>query len=490
MTRKQRRICIEKEGDPPTLISSNGTQNWMKLPIEMLTEIFSYLASPDILALARTNLFFFHILVKNEHLIYIWKEARKRFHPKPIPNPYFRFTEFSLISFLFDPSSCSNCGKPTRNLHFTYSLKAKACSSGCQRAWVKTKLIPAPIQVPPEELASTRAIQSWLPYFQSASNRIKFGWTIATVEINASMLDLLCKSHSWDERVFKDIPLYSKLLSQKKSTHEPFYSGELARFEPVFRAQVMALSKKRINASTSETIRLNQIGLRKYWNTLKSDGSSPLLSYPEFRKLDMAKVLQKVNTDKSGTLEFAAAMSRAKQKKKAVQKELKENEATRSHLHREMQAVLNTKRAQLAQKLGYGHNECSAMAVGLVHPSERITSWFTCTRCVEPTYPMEFHEIAEHRCRGLTRKQNREAWNPDWFQPAINVISEEKARKYMRVGLDEARNLTYNVHKFTKYARRLRQQKAYGCRHCETKDCLALFTYDGLQSHGPSNITA
>lgn len=79
----------------------------MKLPVEMLTEIFSFLASPDILAVARTNSFFFNLLVKNERFQYVWIEARKRFIPAPIPAPSMNFTEASLIAFLFDPSPCS-----------------------------------------------------------------------------------------------------------------------------------------------------------------------------------------------------------------------------------------------------------------------------------------------------------------------------------------------------------------------------------------------
>lgn len=199
---------------------------------------------------------------------------------------------------------------------------------------------------------------------------------------------------------------------------------EIKHYEPEFKSQVVALSNKRINAAVSETIRLNQIGLRRYWNKLKStDGDTPLLSYPEFRKLGMAKILEQTNTNKSGTLEFARRMSRAKQHKEAVLKELKTNEATRSHLQREMQAVLDMKRLQLAEKLGYSREECNAISGDYVHPVERITSWFSCKRCVGCSYPMAFAEVAEHRCRGLTRKENKKPWNADWFHPHQQVGS-------------------------------------------------------------------
>lgn len=101
---KRRRLEPEEnvQAEPP-----NGIEHWMKLPVEMLTEVISYLASPDILALARTNVFFFNILVKNDHFQYIWKEARQRFIPAPIPAPSLHFTEVSLIAFLFGPSPCS-----------------------------------------------------------------------------------------------------------------------------------------------------------------------------------------------------------------------------------------------------------------------------------------------------------------------------------------------------------------------------------------------
>lgn len=185
----------------------------------------------------------------------------------------------------------------------------------------------------------------------------------------------------------------------------------------------MALSKRRINTSISETTRLNQVCLRNYWNALKSSSEDPLLPYPEFRKLGIVKVLEKTNTDKSGAIEFARHMSQAKQHGKAVHLELKKNKAICSHVKREMQTVLDERRTQLAQKLGYSLDECTAISSEYVHPAERITSWFTCGRCVGVNYPMMFQEVAQHQCRGLIDRHTKEAWCADWFLPNPRVIN-------------------------------------------------------------------
>lgn len=369
-------------------------------------------------------------------------------------------------------------------------------------------------------------------------------WLSSSSRQNQRLLEILRQDNNWDEHIFRDTPLYSKLLSWKKSTREALTPQEMRRYEPEFKFQVMVLSKKRINASTSETTRLNQTCLRNYWNELNSSGEDSLLPYPDFCKLGIVKVLEKTNTDKSGAIEFARRMSQTKQHGKAVKLELKKNKAICSHIRREMQTVLDERRTQLAQVLGYTLNECTSTSSGYVHPAERITSWFTCRRCVGVSYPMEFREAARHQCRGLVGRHTKEAWCADWFlpdpraigagkeclrvlsgseatfrfsdlvnirnyflckscsvpmvlwpdemifyhcqrhdSPRFEIISEEDAQKHMRVNLDEARAVTDKVHQNTKHAKKLRHQKSYGCRHCENVERLPLFTYDGLQSH-------
>lgn len=77
-----------------------------QVPLEILAEILSYTTSPrDILALARCSQYFCHTLVQPSST-FIWKHARARCLPTPIPDPLPNFTEASYASFIFDGGEC------------------------------------------------------------------------------------------------------------------------------------------------------------------------------------------------------------------------------------------------------------------------------------------------------------------------------------------------------------------------------------------------
>ena len=102
-----KRRCVQaginvERGLPPPLINNH----FCRLPLEMLAEILSYTSSPDILALARTSRSLCTILVADPASLFIWKTARRRFSPSPIPDPTPNWTESAYIAFLFDTTAC------------------------------------------------------------------------------------------------------------------------------------------------------------------------------------------------------------------------------------------------------------------------------------------------------------------------------------------------------------------------------------------------
>ena len=77
------------------------------MPLEMVSMILSQVPSPrDILALARTSKHFFKVLVNNKETDPIWRDARARCPPCPIPNFTPNFTEASFAALLFDFKTC------------------------------------------------------------------------------------------------------------------------------------------------------------------------------------------------------------------------------------------------------------------------------------------------------------------------------------------------------------------------------------------------
>ncbi len=84
------------------------------LPLELLAEVLSYVPSTrDILAVARTSKHFCAVLSNNKATDFIWRQARARCQPQPIPDPTPDFTEASYAAFLFDSKTCEVCELPS-----------------------------------------------------------------------------------------------------------------------------------------------------------------------------------------------------------------------------------------------------------------------------------------------------------------------------------------------------------------------------------------
>ena len=80
-----------------------------RAPFDIIAEILSHKCSPrDILSLARCSKYFCNTLVQPSSAS-IWKKARARCLPTPIPDPLPNFTEASYASFLFDGGECEVC---------------------------------------------------------------------------------------------------------------------------------------------------------------------------------------------------------------------------------------------------------------------------------------------------------------------------------------------------------------------------------------------
>ncbi|KAI0090347.1 hypothetical protein BDY19DRAFT_939752 [Irpex rosettiformis] len=125
---KRHRSRREQAAKPPCYISH--------LPVEILAEILGYVRIQDILAMARASKYYCAALVTNPASMYIWKEARARFTPKPIPDPTPNFTEPSYAAFLFDEGICEVCRTRTKGPFVSYSLRLHLCKRhSCRTTW-------------------------------------------------------------------------------------------------------------------------------------------------------------------------------------------------------------------------------------------------------------------------------------------------------------------------------------------------------------------
>ncbi|KAF8525041.1 hypothetical protein BU17DRAFT_83947 [Hysterangium stoloniferum] len=469
----------------PVSGKGNGVDDFAKLPLEMLAEILSYTSSPDILSLARTSRFFLDVLVINPWSLIIWKKARERFQPSPIPDPLPNWTETSYIAFLFDRVPCEMCGKMTKLPPYSYALRARLCDKhGCHVRWVSQLIGALETGHGLSVIDYSRAIQTWMPYHDhcelySFSRRMlrtyltaafsshtpPDDWEVALRRHKDAILDLdrfqrldqeyakkarqlpiimefhkkieswstkvrvwqveinlenkkLLKSkalaNGWDLQDVQQTQLYEALMKTHDDMGERLTEEAYFRVQYEFREQVAQCRKNRIRALIDNTTRLNRKDLQRYWNSLKTSKKGPLPAYAQFRRLNMARILELKNTDEKALL---------KKEKESVRHELRHNAHTRDHLTREINAWLNDQRAKLSDKMGHSYAEL-VVAGGYQHPVERINAWFICTRCKKETDPMDFERVCGHRCRGLTDVEKAQgAWDVAWFEVDTKAIA-------------------------------------------------------------------
>ncbi|KAF8584838.1 hypothetical protein K439DRAFT_1660588 [Ramaria rubella] len=487
MARVHKRQRLHTDG-PEENLSTNGVNCFPKLPLEMLAEILSYTTSPDILALSRTSRLLCATLATNPSALFIWKDARRRFQPSPIPDPAPNWTESSYIAFLFDPAPC----EVTRHVKESYGALRIPSFYVRASATCGLELIPTTGIFRPGMAAHVAAVQSWLPcheenlsvnglmykmykksdwetalqqhkhsvndphvysciqqeyakkalrlplIMQYAEALRSWGekyelWRSDIYYHNITFLRKKAKAENWNLQDFGNTPLFRSLRKRANACGEKLTDEDYNLLHDEFKAQVANFHQIRVRRLTEDAARANREEIRKYWNRLNTVGKRPIPSYSEFRRLDMVRTLVKKNTD--GATVF-------QQKKESVRDELRTNQATTEHIEQQINAWLINNKNRLSKKLGYDHPEL-AEASAFLHPVDRVTAWFRCKRCnrvgkkAEQNKSLTFADLCAHRCLAVTKKEKvKGEWNVDWFEPDEKAI--DAAKKLVHVcNLDE-----------------------------------------------------
>ena len=120
---------IRVESPTPHAISVASPNGFVHLPLEVLSEILSHLnTTKDILSVTRTCKFLCNTLLEksNEN---IWRKARQRALPLPIPDQQGLLSEVVYASFLFDGGPCEACGKELGQPYASFALRLRLCQN-------------------------------------------------------------------------------------------------------------------------------------------------------------------------------------------------------------------------------------------------------------------------------------------------------------------------------------------------------------------------
>ncbi|RDX44438.1 hypothetical protein OH76DRAFT_1421421 [Lentinus brumalis] len=447
------------------------------LPLELLAEVLSYLPSPrDILAIARTSKHFCAVLANNKATDFIWRQARARCQPQPIPDPTPDFTEASYAAFLFDSKTCEVCQKRTKEMYHSFALRASEVL-GELAMWNIMSLqdlrsATALHRVTPQEEVEYPEFVHWLPQLERRNvydmgvkvreddwlqavdeykkvhhlgeeavaayvkekqaladlmpakrdlciQLIRWGRSYEArrkevLRLNHAKATSLAQLQGWQPRDLLQAPSYRLLHHSRNRSLEPVTDEDIYAIRGLLDAEIAAHRERKLHREQekAQQIRLKQV--RSEWDHMHTRElpAHVLPNLQEFRKLSVVKIYE---AGPSGSEQHTL-------RDPFVSSVLAEN----------LEQWREAARAGLAAVLGFpGWKNLSRRRL---HPVDRLTARFRCTRCdaaassgskkVPEDGGMDFARACEHVCTHLPKKRrNKEKWSADRFVPDQRVLS-------------------------------------------------------------------
>ncbi|KAI0716520.1 hypothetical protein C8Q76DRAFT_724657 [Earliella scabrosa] len=445
------------------------------MPLEMVSMILSHVPSPrDILALARTSKHFFKVLVNNKETDPIWRDARARCPPCPIPNFTPNFTEASFASLLFDFKTCEVCQKRTKEMYHSFALRARICDKPtCLNTWRAEALYAVTPQdvveypdflqwVPRMErtdghygntqrtlvrkeewlqaindfkkarLLGDQAVADWVAEKQAIADRMPaltefyrelVQWSMRYEERrnvirqrNLEMTATIAKENHWSTRALLRTPSYNTLHDARNRSLEAVTPDDFEEIREAVAREVVAHEERDIARETDRKQRARLDQVRSTLSTMKAknDPTPVLPNLSEFRKLPVVKI-------------FEAGPSGA-------EKRTMKDPFVASVLEENLKQWREAAKAALAGVLGFPG--WKMMSRRKLHPVDRLTARFRCKRCDKAALGknkpddggMDFARVCEHVCQHLPKKRaSSEKWSAERFeldQRVIDAISQ------------------------------------------------------------------
>ncbi|CAL1699573.1 unnamed protein product [Somion occarium] len=435
-----------------------------RMPLEILAEILSYTCSPrDVLALARCNKFFCHTLVQPSSA-FIWKHARARCKPSPIPDPTPNYTEAAYASLIFDGGECEVCGNKTSDMLISFNIRLRLCSKGsCKEKWRST--YSQTIKTTTVHHRYHPLVQ-WMPAIEdrafthqalvsSSMFRLK-DWQNAVDEYNKALLspdttaiyihekevlarrlpDIIAHGlnlvawrrqresrlveiegtnmqrskeiaarNGWNLWNMRQSPIFDSLFRARSRSLETITNQDIEFIRPTLESQIIEMADRAQRRQAEDNTRKRREAVEHAYARLKS--MHPQQAFPalaEFRKLPTAQLVQK------GTGPMSA-------------EDLKESPLIYM-LSQDLEQWRSAAKEGLSSVLGYpGWRHASSLKL---HPVERMTARFKCKLCEGKkadeahwkSYGLDFKAACEHRCEHLSAKQKDKAvFKADDFLP-------------------------------------------------------------------------
>ncbi|KAH8120450.1 hypothetical protein DFH11DRAFT_1739563 [Phellopilus nigrolimitatus] len=487
------------------------------LPFELLDEILSRTSPKEVLALARCSRYFCNTLV-NESAARIWKASRASCVPR-LPDPTPNFTESAYAAYIFDGGSCENCKKHTDNYYKSFSLRLRLCDNNqCLADWKRENALHAGSEV------DHIAVMQWLPCSEDAwgssilrmmnsyYRKTQFCQALEEYKQVASRKDgqqlyyiihhadearkkevmdlsgklvnwvsqrnrivtqvkqqnlhsarLVAEKEGWETSDLKNAPSCAALLRHKNRAIEAATNLDFKLIKPAVEIEIAKIIEKRKRAADEESYRKRREAVALDFHRLKSSGiegyASVLPTLQVFREQLIIKALQ---------------TNRQKDPKDVTEK-LKDP-TVKSMIGDNLAAWREKARNDFSTILGFENYQ--AISDRKLHPVERLTARFLCTKCVCSTIKdhevpsLDFKAACGHSCPHLNKKQrSKEKWSAGYFVPDSKAIK-------VTMDLFTQQNISVEERSSTGAS------SSFGDRiQCKSCDGIVVMNFEAMQRH-------
>ncbi|KAF9568625.1 hypothetical protein CPC08DRAFT_702225 [Agrocybe pediades] len=495
-----------RESDMPNVSSATDTSSaatcyLFTLPTELLNEILLLTGCPKyVLAMARTCKAFCNLLLAPE-ATRIWREVRKsyvlvsRLNQKVLrlPDPPEIFSEARYASFLFDSGDCDNCGRETDRMYASFALRVRIC--GHRKCWKRSpgvEEIPADILQHSEKVEAiitnevarfwkldqsdvtwpnalprfahqqqAQAILDAYPDLDNLSDEAKAEferlkkrkkkWMSFCVELhewkksadkeyhlNRYENDILSKHiatrHGWDLKLLLETSVFGPYKRRKDLLMENINEADVNVMKDQIEEDMLSRLDKKSRRTSEINLMQNREDIKTYYHALRSNKYKyPILpSLDTFRRLPVISMLQSPDLNLSSSETPAASVADS----------LRDDKVIINLVETQLKKWVDNAKAELAVVLGVPKNWKSANK-NVLHPVERITARFLCTRCkrmdhkYRPDEGLDFAGACLHECgeregkkKGRKVKMGNLVWDPRSF------VRDEKAIKVLKKAVD------------------------------------------------------
>ncbi|OCH87233.1 hypothetical protein OBBRIDRAFT_796411 [Obba rivulosa] len=451
-----------------------------KVPLEILAEILSHTSSPrDVLALARCSKYFCATLVKPSSN-FIWRHARERCLPNPVPDPLPNFTEASYAALLFDGGHCEICKKRSRAMYWSFLLRARFCDNPkCLEKWKATSIMKVNSRLPDRY----KEVVTWLPSLERSITNPADMFILqffAEVPSNSMYVRVSDWKQAVDElnKALVSSPAMDEYLRKKQSLADQLPAKiEWSKKLVVWRDAHQAKYREVKNTNDSITKDFARVGGWEPRHLLQSQTYSTLyrsknvslegISQDDFNAVRSA-VAEEItqNVERSGRRKMETAYATRRDEVKQLyqsashQKELQGQlpnlgEFRKLPVMRVLQATASGESAtqtqnvqesilvtalmkdnlrdwQKSTRAGFaallGFADWRNASKNKLHPVDRLTARFRCKNCDVRKNSLDagsftFDEACKHTCWEPNKKQRaRQTWSVKQFTPDQQVI--------------------------------------------------------------------